>query len=78
MGINEVKTAPQSPWHNPYIERLIGSIRRDCMNFMIILNEAHLKCVLPGYLAYYHQEYLMVDWKLSVKGQQSHKIEPLR
>jgi len=56
MGIDEVKAAPQSPWHNPYVERLIGSIRRDCMNFMIILNEAHLKRVLTGYLAYYHQD----------------------
>ncbi|MFO7885671.1 MAG: integrase core domain-containing protein, partial [Desulfobacteraceae bacterium] len=56
MGTNEVKTAPQSPWQNPYVERLIGSIRRDCINSMIILNEAHLKCILTEYLAYYHQD----------------------
>jgi putative transposase len=56
MGINEVKTAPKSPWQNPYIERLIGSIRRDCINAMIILNEAHLRHILTEYLAYYHED----------------------
>ena len=56
MGINEVKTAPQSPWQNPYVERLIGSIRRDCINAMIILNEAHLKRILTEYFAYYHED----------------------
>ena len=56
MGINEVKTAPQSPWQNPYVERLIGSIRRDCINAMIILNEAHLKHILTEYFAYYHED----------------------
>lgn len=56
MGINEVKTAPQSPWQNPYVERLVGSIRRDCINTMIILNEDHLRHVLTKYLAYYHQD----------------------
>ncbi len=50
MGINQVKSAPRSPWHNPYVERLIGSIRRDCLDYMIVLNEAHLKRVLTGYL----------------------------
>jgi len=44
------------PWHNPYVERLIGSIRRDCMNFMIILNADHLKQILTGYFDYYHQD----------------------
>jgi len=56
MGINEVKTAPQSPWQNPYVERLIGSIRRDCLDHMIVLNEAHLKRILTEYLAYYHED----------------------
>ena len=54
MGIEEVKTAPHSPWQNPYAERLIGSIRRECLNGMIILNEQHLKRVLHSYVAYYH------------------------
>jgi transposase InsO family protein len=56
MGINEVITAPKSPWQNPYVERLIGSIRRDCINAMIILNEAHLRHILTEYFAYYHED----------------------
>ena len=42
MGITEIVTAPRSPWQNPYAERLIGSIRRECLDHMIILNERHL------------------------------------
>jgi putative transposase len=56
MGINEVKTAPKSPWQNPLYETLIGSIRRDCINAMIILNEDHLRHILTEYLAYYHED----------------------
>ncbi len=55
MGINHVRSAPRSPWHNPYVERLIGSIRRDCLDYMIVLNEDHLKRILTEYLEYYHQ-----------------------
>ena len=43
MGIEEVKIAPRSPWQNPYVERLIGSIRRDCLNDAIVLNERRVK-----------------------------------
>jgi len=46
MGIEEVKIAPQSPWQNSYAERLIGSIRRECLNNVIVLNERHLRRVL--------------------------------
>jgi putative transposase len=56
MGITEVKTAPRSPWQNPFVERLIGSIRRDCTVHLIILNEDHLKRVLTEYLDYYHED----------------------
>src|SRR5229473_6139995 len=48
MGITEVITAPRSPWQNPYIERLIGSIRRECLDHVIILNERHLRRVLSS------------------------------
>jgi len=41
MGIKEIKIAPQSPWQNPYAERVIGSIRRECLNHFIIFNENH-------------------------------------
>jgi transposase InsO family protein len=54
MGIEEVQITPHSPWQNPYVERLIGSIRRECLNGMIVLNERHLKRVLHSYVAYYH------------------------
>jgi len=54
MGIREVICAPQSPWQNPYAERVIGSIRRECLNFMIILNENHVKRILKDYFSYYN------------------------
>jgi transposase InsO family protein len=43
LNIEELLTAPRSPWQNPYVERLIGSIRRDCLNHFVILNARHLK-----------------------------------
>jgi putative transposase len=54
LHIEGVLTAPQSPWQNPYAERLIGSIRRDCLNHFVILNARHLKRTLASYFAYYH------------------------
>jgi len=54
LMIKEVMTAARSPWQNPYAERVIGSIRRECLDHMIILSERHLKRVLSSYLAYYH------------------------
>jgi putative transposase len=54
LQIEEVLTAPQSPWQNPYAERLIGSIRRDCLDHFVILNARHLKRTLTSYFAYYH------------------------
>ena len=53
MGIDEVISAPRSPWQNPYVERLIGSIRRECLDHVIVLNEPHLKCILTDYFDYY-------------------------
>jgi putative transposase len=54
MGIEEVKIAPRSPWQNPYCERVIGSIRRDVLDHVIVLNERHLRRVLRTYVDYYH------------------------
>jgi putative transposase len=54
MGIEEVKIAPRSPWQNPYCERVIGSIRRDALDYVIVLNECHLRHVLQSYIDYYH------------------------
>jgi transposase InsO family protein len=54
MGIEEVLIAPRSPWQNPFIERLIGSIRRECLDHILVISEAHLRRVLREYFAYYH------------------------
>jgi transposase InsO family protein len=54
MGLEEVKIAPLSPWQNPYVERVIGSIRRECLTELIVLNEVHLRRVLRSYVGYYH------------------------
>lgn len=54
MGIKEVKTAPRSPWQSPYVERLIGTLRRDCIDHVIVLNESHLRRILRSYFYYYH------------------------
>jgi putative transposase len=54
MGIHEVKTAARSPWQNPYVERLIGTLRRECLDHVVVLNEPHLRRLLSGYLIYYH------------------------
>jgi putative transposase len=56
MGIKEVITALQSPWQNPFIERLIGSIRKDCLDQVIILNESHLSRILSCHFDYYHHD----------------------
>jgi putative transposase len=55
MGIEEVLTAPRSPWQNPFVERLIGSIRRECLDHLIIFNERHLRRVLSSYFQYHHR-----------------------
>ena len=57
LGIEEVKIAPRSPWQSPYVERVIGSIRRDALDHVIVLNERHLRRVLQAYVDYYH------DWR---------------
>jgi len=54
MGIEEVPTAPKSLWQNPYCERVVGSIRRECLDHMIIFNEIHLYRVLASYTEYYN------------------------
>jgi len=53
IGINEVVTAVRSPWQNAYAERLIGSIRRECLDHIIVWNERGLRRVLHAYVEYY-------------------------
>lgn len=55
MGIKEVVTAPRSPWQNAYVERIIGSIRRECLDHVVIFNERHLRRVLSTYFQYHHK-----------------------
>jgi transposase InsO family protein len=54
MGIRDKPTAPASPWQNGFAERLIGSIRRECVDHFIILGEAHLRRILRAYARYYN------------------------
>jgi putative transposase len=55
LGIEQVTTAPRSPWQNAYCERLIGTIRRECTDHVIVLNEQHLRRVLRSYVDYYQE-----------------------
>jgi len=55
MGIEEIMIAPHSPWQNPYIERTVGSIKRECLDHVIVLNERHLRRILRDYFEYYHE-----------------------
>ena len=54
MRIEEVITAPHSPWQNAYVERVIGSIRRECLDHVIVGSEEHLRRILKEYFRYYH------------------------
>jgi transposase InsO family protein len=55
MGIRDKPIAPGSPWQNAFAERLIGSIRRECVDHMVVLGEAHLRRVLNSYAGYYNE-----------------------
>ena len=54
IGIEQVCTAPRSPWQNPFVERLIGTVRQECLDHLIIWDECHLRRILRNYFAYYH------------------------
>ncbi len=55
LGIREVLTAPRSPWQNAYVERLIGSIRRECLDHVIVFHEVGLHRILKAYFEYYER-----------------------
>jgi transposase InsO family protein len=55
LGMKELKIAPRSPWQNPYVERLIGTVRRECLDQLLILNAAHLHRALSRFFDYYHR-----------------------
>jgi len=75
MDIEQVLSAPRSPWQNPFVERLIGTLRRDCLDHVIALNERHLRHVVAQYLDYYH------DWRthlsLSMDAPNPRVVHPL-
>jgi putative transposase len=55
LGIKEVLSAPRSPWQRAYVERVIGTIRRECLDHVIVLNEASLYRHVKSFLAYYNE-----------------------
>jgi transposase InsO family protein len=55
MGIRDKPIAPASPWQNGFAERLIGSVRRECLDHIIVLGEAHLRRTLKSYARYYNE-----------------------
>jgi transposase InsO family protein len=55
MGIRDHPTAPRSPWQNGHAERLIDSIRRECLDHAVVLGEAHLRRILGAYVGYYNE-----------------------
>jgi len=58
MNINEVLSAPRSPWQRAYVERVIGSIRRECLDHVIVFDEESLRRTLRSYFSYYHRSRL--------------------
>jgi transposase InsO family protein len=55
MGIRDRPISPRSPWQNPYVERLIGTVRRECVDRVLVIGEAHLRQILSAYAAYYNE-----------------------
>jgi transposase InsO family protein len=55
LGIDQILAAPRSPWQNAYVERLIGSIRRECLDHVMIVSDNHLRRLLASYFQYYHR-----------------------
>ena len=55
LGCEKILIAPRSPWQNPFVARLVGSIRRECLDHTVVLSERHLTRILADYFAYYHR-----------------------
>ena len=55
MGIRDRPISPRSPWQNGHVERLIGTVRRECLDRMLIFGEAHLRQILTSYASYYNE-----------------------
>ena len=55
LGIRDRPTSPRSPWQNAYVERLIGSVRRECVDHVVVFGEQHLRHLLLSYKTYYNE-----------------------
>jgi putative transposase len=55
MAIQQKLISPRSPWQNPYVERLVGSIRRECLDRVIVFHQRQLRQILDSYFEYYHK-----------------------
>jgi transposase InsO family protein len=74
MGIRDKPIAPASPWQNGFTERLIGSIRRECVDHLIVLSEAHMRRILRAYARYYND--IRTHWSLAKDAPISRPIQP--
>ena len=74
LGLQQVRIAPRSPWQSPYVERLIGSVRRDCLDHVIVLNRRHLHRGLESYFAYYHTRRTHLG--LNKDAPQARRVQP--
>src|SRR5215467_1924898 len=75
LGIEEVLAAPRSPWQRAYVERVIGTIRRECLDYVIVFNEASLQRHLKSFLAYYHAS--RTHLSLAKDPPESRPVQPL-
>jgi transposase InsO family protein len=73
MGIRDKPTAPASPWQNGFAERLIGSIRRECVDHIVVLGEAHLRRILRTYARYYND--IRTHWSLNKDARVSRPVQ---
>jgi len=73
MGIRDKPIAPASPWQNGFAERLIGSIRRECLDHLVIVSEAHLRRILQTYASYYNE--IRTHWSLKKDAPLSRSIQ---
>ena len=74
MGICEVLSVPRSPWQRAYVERVIGSIRRECLDHVIVLHERSLRSTLKSYFDYYHRS--RTHLSLGKDAPESRAIQP--
>jgi transposase InsO family protein len=62
MGIRDHPTEPRSPWQNGHVERLIGSIRRECLDHFVVFDDAHLRPLLKACASYYNEVIRISHW----------------